>query len=177
MSSTWTVRSGSIRRVRDNLVLHFRGKVRERAFSCGMPPAQFRDWVDEVVGEGIAVALSCLDQWNDERSGFLTWAYLKTRTLIRDELRKEKRYYRQHWRDAMGETPSNLPDIAKRIEMKEQLLEIFSSLTEDQSEALIFYYLLGYSVKEIASMTGKPDATIYTLLRRGRERLQDERAS
>ena len=68
-------------------------------------------------------------------------------------------------------------DIAKRIEMKEQLLEIFSSLTEDQSEALIFYYLLGYSVKEIASMTGKPDATIYTLLRRGRERLQDERAS
>lgn len=178
MSSTRTVRSGSIRRVRDKLVVRFRERVRERALSCGIPPTQFRDWVDEVVGEGISVALKSLDLWDEERGDFLTWAYLKTTTLIRDELRREKRRYEHYDRlgqGRIGEIPSDLPDIVTKIAMREQLLELFGSLSADQTNALILHYLLGYSVKEIADITGKPDATVYTLLLRGRKRLNRDR--
>jgi RNA polymerase sigma factor (sigma-70 family) len=98
--------------------------------------------------------------------------------LIRDELRKEKRRYEHYDRlgqGRIGDIPSDLPDIVTRIAMREQLLELFGSLSADQTNALILHYLLGYSVKEIADITGKPDATVYTLLLRGRKRLNRDR--
>lgn len=174
MSSTRRVRSGSIRRVRDVLVVKFRARVRERALFCGIPPEQFHDWVDEVVGEGIVMALSHLDRWDEERGDFLTWAQLKTTTLIREELRRERKHFeKRHDRSHLlvGELPCKMPDASKRLEMREQLLELFESLSQDQAAALMLYYLLGYSVKEIAAITGKPGATVYTLLGRGRKRL------
>lgn len=174
MSTPRLVRSGSIRRVRDTLVVRFQEKVRLRALASGIPPDLFRDWVDEVVGEGIVVALSHLDQWDGERGDFLTWAQLKTKTLIRDELRKERQHFERRDKNShflVEGLPSKMLDTPYRVEMKEQLLEIFESVSRDQAKALMLYYLLGYTVKEIASITGKPGATVYTLLRRGRERV------
>ena len=174
MSAARLVRSGSIRRVRDTLVVKFRENVRVRALSCGIPPGVFRDWVDGVVGEGIAVALSHLDRWDEERGDFLTWAHLKTTTLIRDELRKERQHFER--RDTRSHLVteklcSRSLDPLRILAMREQLLAVFEKLPKDQANAVMLYYLLGYSVKEIASLTGKPNATVYTLLRRGRERI------
>lgn len=156
-------------------MVQFRQRVRHRALACGIQPEQFGDWVDEVVGEGIGVALSHLDKWDESRGDFLVWAQLKTRTLIRDELRKERKHYERRTTltsETEGGLPSsNRPDIAHTILMREELLEIFHSLSDSQARALALYYLMGYSVKEIASITGKPGATVYTLLRRGRQRI------
>ena len=82
------MRSGSIGRVRDSLVARFEMLVRQRATDAGLPPSEFRDWVMGIVGEGVALALRDIDRWDEHRASFLTWSFLKTRSLVNKELRQ-----------------------------------------------------------------------------------------
>jgi RNA polymerase sigma factor (sigma-70 family) len=170
------MRSGSIRSVRDQLVRRFRSQVRLRAKTAGLPPCDFEDWVRELVGEGIALALNQIDKWDPERGDFLYWAYLKTKCLIRNDLirlKARKRFCSEALEPEMRDHRQK-HDPQKRGMIQQQLHEIFQGLTEDQGKALVLRHLLDLSVKEIEALTGRPSSTIYTLLSRAGKKARDK---
>lgn len=174
MDRSRPMREESIGEIRDTLNKRFQRLVRARAKATGMCVSEFREWVDELVGEGIALALSDIDKWDETKGDFLYWAFLKTRNLMNEELRKRGT---RPTRDHSIETTTiqdnrQRHDPQKRLQVKEQLKEIFQLLTRDQGEALVFRHLIGIPVKEMEALTGRPGFTIYSLLRRAKERSQ-----
>lgn len=57
---------------------------------------------------------------------------------------------------------------------KRELKEAVAALPEKYSTVLFLYYYEGYSIKEISALLGKREATVGSLLRRGREKLRLE---
>jgi RNA polymerase sigma factor (sigma-70 family) len=161
----------SIGNIRDTLTKHFQRLVHSRARAIGMPVGEFREWVDALVGEGIAVALRDIDKWDETRGDFLCWAFLKTRSLFNRDLRKRRnRVQTVELIDLPTVEHRQHHDPPKRLQVKEQLKEIFEALTTNQGEALILRYLLGFTPKEMEALTGRPGVNIYALLKRAKKR-------
>lgn len=158
--------------IRNKLVKRFRFLNRTRAESIGMPRKEFRDWIDELVGEGIALAMNQRDEWDEQKGDLLCWAFLKTRYLIRRDFVRMKRQTKTD--QAFGEIQESRQqtdrNLSRQSRIQQQLFEIFEDLTDKQGKALILHHLLGYSVKEIQTLTGQPEQTLYSLIRRGRKR-------
>ena len=162
------MRSSSIGRIRDSLSGRFGKLVKSRARAAGMSYREFREWVDEIVGEGIAVALADHEAWDRTRGDFLQWAFLKTQALIREELRTMNRLDTiplDHLR--LSDTASKAPNPARKYEVKAHLKEILENLTNDQRDAVLFRYLLGLKPKEIQRLTGQSYDSVSSLLSRG----------
>ena len=162
------MRSSSIGKIRDSLTGRFGKLVKSRARAAGLNYREFREWVDEIVGEGIAVALADHEAWDHTRGDFLQWAYLKTQALIREELRTMNRLDTvplDHLR--LSTTASQAVDPAKKYEVKSHLQEILDQLTTNQRDAVIFRYLLGLKPKDIQRLTGQSYDSVSSLLSRG----------
>lgn len=63
---------------------------------------------------------------------------------------------------------------AARDEYPFELLSALDRLPENNRQCLYLFYYERYSVAEIAKIVGKPEGTVKTLLRRGRELLKGE---
>ena len=166
------MRSGSIGRVRDSLVARFEMLVRQRATDAGLPPSEFRDWVMGIVGEGVALALRDIDRWDEHRASFLTWSFLKTRSLVNKELRKLRNQVRTGYLEMDPPDNRRYHDLHQREEKREQLRLLFDQLTPIQRDTLILKHLLGYSVTEIRELTGRTEISIYSLLQRAHKRVK-----
>lgn len=175
MDSSRTVRTSSIGRIRDTLTKRFQRLVHARAKATGMCLREFREWVEELVGEGIAVALSEIDQWDETKEDFFYWAFLKTRTLIHRDLEK-----RNNQLETVLLTETTTKDARRRHDpekeylVKEQLQEIFRLLTREQGEALILRFLIGMKPKEMEALTGRSVTSIYSLLQRGKKKVETD---
>jgi len=176
------MRSSSIGKIRDSLTGRFGKLVKSRARAAGMNYREFREWVDEIVGEGIAVALADHEAWDHTRGDFLQWAFLKTQSLIREELRTMNRldtipldYSR------LSATASKALDPARKYEVKAHLQEILENLTDDQRDAVLFRHLLDLKPKEIQRLTGQSYKSVASLLSRGLKKaaryIEDENVS
>lgn len=163
--------SRSIAEIRDSLVKRFKFLVRVRAVATGMQISEFQEWVDGLVGEGIAVALGDIDKWEETRGDFLYWAFLKTRNLVTRDLRKMKaRVLTTHYDESELVNQGQDHDPSKRLIIQEQLQAILNLLTKSQSEALVLRYLANLSVQEMQEFTGRTDVSIYSLLQRAKQK-------
>jgi RNA polymerase sigma factor (sigma-70 family) len=171
------MRSQSIDQLRDALTKRFERLVCTRAKATGMCICEFREWIDELVGEGIAVALNDIDKWDETRGNFLYWAFLKTRCLVNKDLEKRQSRLRtvRLQETTIDQRESNDPE--RDFLLREQLKEIFEILTRKQKQALILRHLMGMSIKELESMTGRSDVSLRSLLQRGKKKAQELRAN
>ena len=71
MTSLWDERNADIPRIRRALTKIFTRRARAKALAAGISASEFAEWVQEVVGEGIAVALSEISDWEPEKGDFL----------------------------------------------------------------------------------------------------------
>lgn len=173
MNSRPAVSSGSLLRVRDSLTRRFRCSLKTRALMSGISLNEFQDWVEELdfvtliaCGEGIAVTQNRIDSWDAERGDFLYWAFLKTRAVVSQELRKRNR--RVKTVELREFDLSSGQDPAKKVVVREQLKEVLNGLNRKQGEALVLRYLMGFSVKDLERMTGRSGVSIYSLLQRAK---------
>lgn len=157
----------SIPRIRRELISRFEGLVRTRATALGISIVEFRDWVDGIVGEGIAIAIAQNKKWDPTKGDFLYWCFLKTRSLVRTELNNEQRYRKAIERlkeEAMLEESRSDNDL------RAELTQILGQLTQEQQKALALYYLSGMTVNNLAEILNKKPEAVYGLLRRARHK-------
>lgn len=159
----------SIPRIRRELIVRFAKLVRARALALGIETVDFRVWVDSVVGEGNAIAISEQEKWDRTKGDFLQWAFLKTWDLTSREFRAEERH-----RKVIGKLKGLAPTekrpnrILDQLVLREELVGILSELTREQKKALALYYITGMSVKTLSEILGKKPKTVYVMLERAR---------
>ena len=95
------------------------------------------------------------------------------RWLIRVAINEAKRLVGLPWkkREASLEEALNIADVADGLQRS--LLKKVAGLPPKYRVPMYLYYFEGYSVKEIAEMTGSKASTLQTRLARGRERLRE----
>ncbi len=153
MKRSRPVLNESIGEIRDSLSKRFQYLVRTRAKATGMCLHEFREWVDEIVGEGIAVALKDIDKWDETRGDFLYWAFLKTRRLIQKALREERNQVETvEFFEVTTRNQRQRQNPQQQLQVKEQLKEILELLTRNERDSVILRYLHGFSVKEVESL-------------------------
>ena len=94
------------------------------------------------------------------------WLITVTRNVCRDELKKAHRR-EVSLEDVNTDAPSSPQETSC-------VLAAVRSLPEHYRIAIYLYYYEGYPSAQIAKLTGKPDATIRTYLRRGRTLLKKQ---
>ena len=159
----------SIPRIRRELVARFEKLVRTRALALGIGTVDFRDWVDGMVGEGIAIAIVEQEKWDPKKGDFLHWSFLKTRGLVRKEIRAEERYRKVIDKlKRLAHTEDSPDRMLDQLVLREELVSILSELTREQRKGLALYYLTGMSVKTLSNILGKQPKTVYVMLERAR---------
>lgn len=84
--------------------------------------------------------------------------------------------YKKSWRQKGRTELETVPEAAVSEDSTQarELREAVAALPEKYSSVIFLYYYEGYSIKEIASILGKRESTVGSLLRRGREKLKIE---
>lgn len=164
----------SLLRVRRVLLARLEVLVLAWAPALGIGVESLRDWVDGIVGEGIAVAISQEAKWDPEKGDFLHWAFLKAKRILRKELKCESRY-RRAMQSLQAMVPTTDPPITRSNldTLRDELLEVLEQLPLEHQQALVLYYLNGMTVDRLAEVLGKKTTdAVYALLSRARKRAQ-----
>ncbi len=98
-----------------------------------------------------------------------------------DDLRSPERWiWRSAFRIAMGELSRRRRQteevMATSYEVPEETTELLLALpelTQDQRVAIVLHYYSGYSLKEVAKITGSTPSAVGVRLHRGRKRLRE----
>lgn len=104
----------------------------------------------------------------DGRSDVVTWLCAIGRNKLVDHYRRHGRDARRHDRLIAGE--ARTPDAPWRaVETREAVEATMAQIPADQRIALLFRYLDGLSVREVAQTIGRSEKATESLLARGRE--------
>jgi RNA polymerase sigma factor (sigma-70 family) len=104
----------------------------------------------------------------DGRSDVVTWMCAIGRNKLVDHYRRHGRDVRRHERLISGQFEA--PDAPWRVaETRDAVETAMAQLPPDQRLALLFRYLDGLSVREVARAIGRSEKATESLLARGRE--------
>jgi len=122
---------------------------------------------EDAVGEAIATAFSKLYTLRQEKYA-KTWL---TKILIRECYRVLKLRKRTV---SAGDDMDNIIEFSDRMERPDysELYEALGKLSKEQRTVIVLYYLEGYSVKEVAKITGVTQGTVKRRLSRARNHLK-----
>ena len=159
----------TLTRIRQVLLARLEKKVvMTWAPALGIGASSVRDWIDGIVGEGIAVAIAQQDKWDPEKGDFLHWAFLKAQAVFRKEMRRESRYQKAQ------QTLRRLAPLSEAYQnldaIHDDLLEVLEQLPFEHKQALVLFYLHGISLETLSELLGKPEKTVYGLLSRARSK-------
>ena len=171
MTTSWDEHESEIPRIRELLIGIFNKRTRGKALAAGISAQEFGGWLEEVVGEGIALAFSQISEWDPEKGDLVHWAFLKTRRVIRSDLDSLSRQIRTF---PLFEEDCGLSSLCRGPDhsmlLRQQLAEVMKLLTQDQRNALLLRYLFGLSISEVQEVTGREPKALYSLIRRAKER-------
>ena len=121
---------------------------------------------EDAVGEAISTAFSKLYTLRQEKYA-KTWL---TKILIRECYRTLKLRKRTV---SAGDDMDNNIEFSDRMERPDysELYEALGKLSKEQRTVIVLYYLEGYSVKEVAKITGVTQGTVKSRLSRARNHL------
>ncbi len=116
-------------------------------------------------------ALTALGRYSEERLRammFRAWLYRITLNVVRNRLRRNRE---------VPEDPAKLSDVprAGSDERREDIMDVLAALgrlPDRQRVAVTLRYLQDLPYAEISGVTGWPEGTVKTLVRRGLERLR-----
>lgn len=106
-----------------------------------------------------------------------SWLYKITQNIATTRRRRERlrRWLRGHPLDYAGELSTTGPSAIDELERREAALEVYAALDrleEKYRSAIILFEMEGLSGEEIAALTGRPVATVWIHLHRGRQKLR-----
>lgn len=102
----------------------------------------------------------------DDPAAFPKWLYRILERRIADHLRAEIRHRRDD--SITGETDTRTAQVGPRTSLEDAL----GSLAEDSYRVVHLRYLIGLSIKEIASLIGVPEGTVKSRLHSARAQLR-----
>lgn len=125
---------------------------------------------DDIAQEALLKAYLCLSQY-DERGQFLPWLLKIAYRVFIDNKRKHQACPTEPVeRAAMLQESSRTDDTFRYQELHAAL----AALSETVRTSLVLYYMQGYSVKEIAEITGSSGNAVKKQLSRGRNELKNK---
>ena len=104
----------------------------------------------------------------DGRSDIVTWMCAIGRNKLVDHYRRHGRDVRRHER-LIADHPQSTDAPWRAAEAREAVEAAMAQLPSDQRIALLFRYLDGLSVREVARAIGRSEKATESLLARGRE--------
>lgn len=106
----------------------------------------------------------------DGRADVVTWLCGIARHKLADHYRRLEREERRHQRLVVREIPGEaLPDPSISSDERDAIERVLRGLPGMQRAALIFHYLDGLNVHEIAGLLGRSDTAVESLLARARD--------
>jgi RNA polymerase sigma-70 factor (ECF subfamily) len=109
----------------------------------------------------------------DGRSSPATWVYSIARHKAMDRLRQEREEPVDP--EEFSYIPNTQPDASQIVEQKdlvEKIQKVLKSLSPVHREVIEFTYYQGYSIEEIAKITGCPEGTVKTRMFHARRQLK-----
>ncbi len=132
--------------------------------------------VEDVVSVIFMRALEKIHLFRPDRGTFGAWLFGIARNAVRDHFRRRGRF--GFWAlDSVETAPeprSGPEDVALHGEQMEDVWRAFLTLTEDQREALVLYYIAELKYTEVARVMGKSDFATRKLAQRGLEGLRQQ---
>ena len=132
---------------------------------------------DEQAAQDVAQE-TFLSAWSDlaklrEREKFGRWLNRIAINLSKDWLRDQQRYQKHtaSFRDMTSLTQERKHCHEK---LRQEVWDAIDELTEDHKEAVILYYISGYSYKEMSEMLSVPVSTVRGRLEKARNQLRKE---
>lgn len=129
---------------------------------------------EDLVSATFLKALENIDRFRPKSGGFTAWLLRIARNLLYDEYRKNNRI--TQLASGGAETgPGATPEEAViRCEDKAVLQKMIAALPDLQREAIVLKYTLNLKNKEIASVLGKSETAVSSLLHRAMQALRNE---
>lgn len=90
------------------------------------------------------------------------YIYRIAKNILIDKWRKKRNRTNVISLQEIAEISSNIEDN-KRVDQAMLIKELLKDLREDYRKVIVLRILKGYSVKEVAKITGKPEGTIKTI--------------
>lgn len=103
----------------------------------------------------------------DGRADPMTWVFGIARHKVADHYRAAYREERRRLRVIEGVPGADRGEWGTR-EARDVVLDVLNRLPETQRVVLVFHYLDGFSIREIASSMGRSESAVESLLARGR---------
>lgn len=157
----WTVLRGRLRRITRRRQFLFTSK------------SDYENWLSSVTHHGLADAFANRDKW-DRSKPYHQFAFLRARTLVRNDLNCESRYFKikgilAKEQSVEYRTDDDVAALIARADIEGAL----DHLSDDQVEALSLRYEADMSVTAIARLMERQPNSVSGLLYRGRQRLQE----
>lgn len=138
-----------------NSITALQGDMFAYAFSI----TKSKEDAEDAVHNAIVKAFNGLDKLRS-RGKLRQWLF----AILRNECLQIKRQERR-FTELRDEVPSERGDVETGLDVGAAV----GSLSSELREAVVLYYKLGYSTREIAAITGVPRGTVMSRLARARE--------
>jgi len=116
--------------------------------------------------------LAALRASPSDRTGLRSWLTRVLRNLAASALRGRVRREERESAYAEPESQPDTAELVERMELHQRLVAAVLALPEAYREVILRYYFRGESVRSMAASLARPEATVRTRLRRGREQLR-----
>lgn len=108
-------------------------------------------------------------EYDSSKGAFASWLMTMTRHISIDVIRRERRHQTmvpiEEWKDALsGESPDTPEAVYLNSDRQQTLISASRRLSQPQQRVIELLYWKGYSLHEIAEMSGEPIGTIKSRL-------------
>lgn len=122
---------------------------------------------DDIAQESLIKAYLAIDRYQ-ESSRFKSWLFKIAHNTFLNHVAAQRQY--KTFEEAAGVASCESAD--QRFE-HQQLYLALSTLPPKERSAITLYYLIGYSIREIAEITGDAEDAVRKQMSRGREKLKE----
>jgi RNA polymerase sigma-70 factor (ECF subfamily) len=130
-----------------------------------------QDEADDIAASVFLRAYTRIGSYSDRGKPLLAWLYGIALNVIR-ERRRERRRDPASWEALSGSRMQPLIGPANGVNEHLDVRQALTKLTSQQREIVLLLHVAGFSVREIAAMTGKSERSIYYLDARALTRLR-----
>ncbi len=132
--------------------------------------AEYASWLNSVTNHGLALAIKDRANFDPTQSSFAYWAWLKVRSIVRDDLAREARYF--ELKRAL-EQPAPQRDEFERVLLRDQIDRALTHLSQEQQEVISLFYEADLTIAEIAHLMKRQRNAVDALLFRARAKLRE----
>jgi RNA polymerase sigma-70 factor (ECF subfamily) len=118
---------------------------------------------EDITSDVFVRALEALDTYEDRGAPFAAWLYRIANARVIDHWRRTRR---AHVSLETSGIDASVDEPARDVLMYKTLAESLARLTNEQQEVIILKFVEGYSITEIARITGRTEGAVKSLQHR-----------